>query len=140
MPSCRRREGLGRANGRPLQHGSLGDQEGFDGFAEILHEMKAIDDLHRVGCPLANAVRIQGTPIPTNHGDRGMLGQPGRERCDRTVRQEVDDAMRRQIDQDGAIPMASPPRPLVHAHRLEAWHGRYRSSPYQSEQGGRTSR
>jgi hypothetical protein len=27
--------------------------------------------------------------------------------------------MRRQIDEDGAILMASPPRPLVHAHRLE---------------------
>jgi hypothetical protein len=43
-----------------LQHGSPGDQEGFEGFAEVLHEMKAIDDLHRVRCTLANAVRKRG--------------------------------------------------------------------------------
>jgi hypothetical protein len=102
-----------------LQHGSPGDQEGFDGFAEVLHEMKAIDDLHRLRCTLTNAVRIEGTPIPTDHGDRGMLGKPGRDGGSRAVQQEVDDAMGRQIDEDGAIPMASPPRPLVHAHRLE---------------------
>jgi hypothetical protein len=38
----------------------LADRGGFDGFAEVLHEMKAIDDLRRGKCALANAVRIQG--------------------------------------------------------------------------------
>jgi hypothetical protein len=114
----RRREDLGRTHGRRLQRGSLGDQEDLNGFAEVLHEMKAIDDLHRVGGPLANAVRIEGAPIPTDHGDRGMLGQPGRDAGGRTVRQEVDDAMCRQINEDGAVPMSSPPGPLIDIHRL----------------------
>jgi hypothetical protein len=131
---------MGCANGRRLQHRSLGDQEGFDGFAEVVDEMKAIDHLHRVGGPLANAVCIQGTPIPTDHGDRGMLGQPCRECRGRTVRPEVDDTMRREIEHDGAIPMASPPCPLIDARRLQGWHGRYQSPPYQAEQGGRTGR
>jgi hypothetical protein len=45
--------------------------------------------------------------------DRGMLGQPCRERRGRTVRQEVDDGMRRQIDQQRAIAVALPPSPVV---------------------------
>jgi hypothetical protein len=48
--------------------------------------------------------------------------------------------MRRQIDEDGAIPMASPPRPLVHAHRLEGGRKRHWSSLHQPEKSGRTGR
>jgi hypothetical protein len=36
--------------------------------------------------------------------------------------------------------MASPPDPLVDAHRLYASHGREQSPPYQAKQGGRTGR
>jgi hypothetical protein len=35
-------------------------------------------DLSRVGGPLANALRIEGTPITTHDDDRRMLGHPGR--------------------------------------------------------------
>jgi hypothetical protein len=66
-----------------------------------------------------------------------MLGQPCGDTGGRAIQQEVDDPMGRQIDEDGAIPMAPPPRPLVHAHCLEAWHGRYRGRPHQPEEGGR---
>ena len=74
---CRRREGMGCANGGRLQHRSLGDQEGFDGFAEVPHEMKAIDHLHRVGVPLADAVCIQGLrsrPITAFRSRRARRG------------------------------------------------------------------
>ena len=50
-------------------------------------------DLYRVRGALANALRIEGTPITTNDGDRGMLGQPGRDTSGRAVRQQVYDPM-----------------------------------------------
>jgi len=63
----RRRECLGRANGRRLQRRSSRDEKGLNGFAEIPDEMKPIDHLHRLGCPPTNAVRVEVVPI---HGRR----------------------------------------------------------------------
>ena len=95
------------------------DQEGFQRLAEVLDQMKPIDHLHGVGCPPANAVGVEVAPIATDDGDRRMLGEPGRDGGGRAVRQQVHDAMRRQIDQDGAIAMAPPPGPLVDADGVE---------------------
>ncbi len=47
-------------------------------LAEVVDEMKTIDDLHRVGGSLADAIRIQGAAIATDDGDRRMLHEPGR--------------------------------------------------------------
>ena len=114
------------------------EQEGFQGLAEVLDEMKPVDDLHRLGRPPANAVGVEVAAITTDDGDRRMLGQPGGDTGGRAVRQEVHDAMRRQIDQDGAIPMAPPPGPLVDTDDLEGWRGRDRRPPDQAEQRGWT--
>ena len=45
----------------------------------VVDEMKAIDHLHRLGCPPANTVGVELAPITTDDGDRRMLGQPGRD-------------------------------------------------------------
>ena len=52
------------------------DEESFQRLAEVLHEMKPVHHLHRLGCPPANAVGVEIAPIPTDHGDRRMLSQP----------------------------------------------------------------
>jgi hypothetical protein len=83
-----------------------------------MDEMQPIDDLHRAGCPSAKAVGGEVAAITTGHSDRRMPPQPGREHRGRAVREQVDDAMRHEIDEDGAIQMASSPRPLVDADRL----------------------
>jgi hypothetical protein len=133
---CRGGEGLDHAHGHCLQHGSLGDQEGFNGLAEVADEMEAVHDLHRLGCPSTNAVRIEVTAVTADDGDRRLPCQPGRECGGRAVRQQVHDAMRRQIDQDGAIAMAPPPGPLVDTNGLEGWRGRDRRPLDQAEQRG----
>jgi hypothetical protein len=46
--------------------------------------------------------------------------------------------MRRQIDEEGAIAMAPPPRPLVHPDGLRGWSVGHRGHPHQAEQGGWT--
>ena len=80
--------------------------------------MKPIDHLHRLGCPLANAVRVEMTPIAAHDPDGWMLGEPGRDVSSRAVRQQIHDPMRRQIDHNGAIAMTPPPGPLVDADLL----------------------
>ena len=73
------RQGLRCAHGGHFEGPPLVPQERFHRFAEVLHEMETINDLHRVGGSLADAIRIQGASIATDNGDRRMLGQPG---CD----------------------------------------------------------
>jgi hypothetical protein len=93
--------------------------------------MEAIDHLHRLRGPPMNAVRIEVAAIMTDDGDRRILDEPA-------IRQEVDDAMRHEIDQDGAIAMAPPPGSLVHRKGLGGWSGEDRRCPYQTQEGGRT--
>jgi hypothetical protein len=83
--------------------------------AEVLDEVEAIDHLYRLRRPSANAIGVEVTAIATDDGDRRMLGQPGGDAGRRAVWQEVDHPMRQEIDQDGAVPMAPPPGPLVDA-------------------------
>ena len=129
-----------RADRGRLERRSVVEQKGFQGLAEVLDEMEAIDDLHRLGGPPANAVGVEVTAITADDGDRRMLGQPGRHAGGRAVRQQVHDPMRREIDQDGAIAMAPPPGPLVHADGLQGWGGEDRGRPHEPEQGGGTGR
>jgi ubiquinone/menaquinone biosynthesis C-methylase UbiE len=92
------------------------------------------------GSPPANAIGVQVAAIATDHRDGGMLGQPGRDGGGRAIRQQVDDAICREIDQDGAIPMASPPGPLVHPDGLQGLGVGYRGGAHKSQEGGRTRR
>lgn len=69
-----------------------------------------------------------------------MLGAPRRDGGGRAVRQEVDDAMRRQIDEDGAIPMAPPPGPLVDADGLQGWAREHSGCPHETQKCGGTRR
>jgi hypothetical protein len=48
--------------------------------------------------------------------------------------------MGRQINEDGAIPMASPLRPLVHPNGLQGWDVGYHRCTHESQKGGRTRR
>jgi hypothetical protein len=54
------------------------DQEGFQRLAEVMDEMKPLDDLHGVGCPPANALGVQITPIAAHDRNEWILDQPGR--------------------------------------------------------------
>jgi hypothetical protein len=55
-----------------------------------------------------------------------------------TLRQQINDAVTRQIDQDRAIAMAPPPRPFVDPDGLQRRGVRHGGRPHQPEQGGWT--
>src|SRR5882724_741422 len=84
MPPCDTSPLHGGRGG--LESTPLISQEHFHRFAKVFHQMQAIDDLHRLGSPLTNAIRLQRTPIATDHGDRRMLGEPGRHCGGRALR------------------------------------------------------
>ncbi len=100
--------------------------------------MKAIDHLHRVRGALADTVRIQGTAIAADHGDRRMLGQPRRDGRGRAIGQQVYDAVIHEIDHDRAIPVTSPPGPFVDTGSLEGWLMPYGGRPYETQERCRT--
>jgi hypothetical protein len=135
-----RRASHHRAERGSLEHRPVGQQERFQRLAEVLDEVKAIDHLDSLGGSLTNAIRIEVTPITADSLDRRMLRQPGRDARGRAVRQQVHDAMRRQINQNGAVAMAPPPGPLVDADGLQSRDMAHRSRPHQPEQGGRAGR
>jgi hypothetical protein len=95
------------------------DQQGFQRLAEVLDQVKPVHHLRGLGRPPANTVGVELAPVATDDGDRRMLGQPDGDGGSRAVRQEIDDPMGCQINEDGTIPMASPPRPLVHSDELQ---------------------
>ena len=80
--------------------------------------MKPIHDLDSVWGATANAVRIERAAIPTDDGHGRMLGEPLRHQIGRTLGEEVQDAMRLQIDQDRAVALPPPPRPFIHPEYL----------------------
>jgi hypothetical protein len=98
--------------------------------------MKPVDDLHGRRRPPANAVGVEVAAITTDDGDRRMLGQPCRDAGSGAARQQVHDAMSRQIDQDGAVAVAPPPGPLVDTDGLKGWRRRDRRPTDQAEQCG----
>jgi hypothetical protein len=95
------------------------DQEGLQGLAEVLHQRQPLDHGYGVGGPPAQALGVAVAPIATDDRDRRMLGEPGRDAGGRAVRSQVHDAMRLEIDQDGAIAVAPPPGPRSDAHGVE---------------------
>ena len=54
------------------------NEEGLQRLAEVVDQMTAVDDLHGLRGPPANAVGVQVAAIAADDGDRRMLGEPGR--------------------------------------------------------------
>ena len=59
-------------------------EQAFDGFANVLQEMPAVRDLHRLGCPVRRGVRILRRPVARDDLHAGMRLAVGRRRsvCD----------------------------------------------------------
>jgi hypothetical protein len=127
-----------RAHGCGLEGRSVVAQEDFQGLAEVLHEMEAINHLDGRGRASANAIGVEVAPIPADHRNCRMLREPCRDAGGRAVRQQVDDTMGRQIAEDRAIVMTPPPGPLINADSLQSWRMGRRRGPHQAEQGRRT--
>jgi hypothetical protein len=122
-------------DGGGLERRPLVVQKGLDGFAEVFNQMKAIHDLHGLRFATAYAIGIERTPVSTDHGNGGMLREPGGHALSRALGQEVQDLMVLQIDQDGPIAVPAPPGPLIDPNTLWGGGGRRRRRLHQPQQG-----
>jgi hypothetical protein len=98
----------------PRQRRSLAEF-GFDGFAEILHEMPAIRDLHGLRRALSHSGGVGFRPIPCHDCHLGMRLEPGRDGLGAAILEQIDRAAPLQINHDGAIGVPFPFGPIVNA-------------------------
>ena len=81
---------------------------------EMLEQMKAVGDLGRLWGALPGALGIRTRPIARDDLHTRMLAPPLRHRRSRAVGQQGDGLAAFQIDEDRAIDVAFPQRPIIH--------------------------
>ncbi|MGC8488681.1 MAG: hypothetical protein ACP5QO_10780 [Clostridia bacterium] len=74
----------------------------FQGLAEILQQVRAVGHLGGRGCARRDGFREPLVPAPRPHLDRGMGGEPRRDRRRLAVQQDVHFAMRFLMDENVA--------------------------------------
>jgi len=75
----------------------------LDRVVQVLEQVEPISDLHRLGCPLPRPLGVRAPAVAAHDLHLGMRREPGRERLGGAVRQQIDDRVRLQVDEDGAI-------------------------------------
>jgi hypothetical protein len=85
----------------------------FGDFAEVVPQMPAVRDLHRLGCAGGGCVDVERGAVPADHLDPRTRGQPRRDGARLPIGQQVDRPARLDVDHDGAVDTALPERKLV---------------------------
>lgn len=104
-----------RGQGVVAQHPLVPLQEAFEHVPQILEQMPSIQDLDRLGqCP-TNGSGVFSRAIATDHSDVGMLCQLGLHHGLGSVGQQIDGPMSFQINDHGAVGLATPEGKVIHA-------------------------
>jgi hypothetical protein len=96
----------------------------LQGFAQILQQMPAIHNLDGCGRTGRRTLGIALRTIAADYLHSGALCQPVAKRFPFPIRQEVDGPVSLQINQDRAIPLTTPHRPIVNANDVGRIFGR----------------
>lgn len=108
---------LGGACGR----GTVPTGEILDGITEIAEQMPAIRNLHCVGSALTNAIGISASTIAGNDFDAGLTAQPAGDSGSFAVRKQINDLVRFQVYEHGAVAVSALPGPIVHPEDPGCW-------------------
>jgi len=95
--------------------------DGIERRTEILHEVKAIGNLDRLGRTLRRACGARPSPITSDDSHTGMGLKPAGKRGGGIRGAHVNWTMRGPIDQDGVVVLAFALRPFVHAACVWRW-------------------
>jgi hypothetical protein len=87
----------------------------LQGLSEVAQEMKAIGDLGGGGGPMTRPVGVGGRTVARDHLDPRMVLEPLRKRGALAVWEERHGLAAFQVHEDGAIRVAFPHRPIIHA-------------------------
>jgi hypothetical protein len=105
--------------GNPSNAEMLAVDNDPNGLTEIAQQVPTISGLNRVWRALPHAFRTGTGPVARDHLDARMLAKPCRQRFRLPVRQQVHHLIALQIDQNGTVAMATPPRPVINGKH--AW-------------------
>ena len=88
-------------------------EQTFDGLAQILQQMPAIDDLLCLGCCIDGRLGVGRPAVPADEFDARMIVEPLLDGFGIAVGQEIDHVAPLKIHDDGAVPLAFEPGPVV---------------------------
>ena len=103
---------------------AMGVKSLVEGLHEVLHQVKAVRNLDRVGGALPASVRIGSGPIPGDHTDAGMGLSPQGHGFGLTIGPEGERSTPLEINQDGPIGPTFPNGPGVDTEHLRGGHVR----------------
>jgi hypothetical protein len=83
------------------------------GVAEVAQQVPAVRDLDRVRRAAAHAVGVGPGAVARDDLDAGVRPEPCRQGLGPAVRQEVHHPAALQVDEDGPVPVAAAPGPVV---------------------------
>lgn len=84
-----------------------------DHLAQVDQQVPAVGDLDRLRGAQADAAGVLGRAVPCHHLDGVVFAQPSRQGLRSAVGQEIDNAARFQVDQNGPVGLPLPERPVV---------------------------
>jgi hypothetical protein len=101
---------------------------------EVLPEVEAVGDLHRVRRSGPGAICIGTGPVPADHRWRSVLEQQSGQWLRVASRDQIDDAVVLAVDQHGAVVVSSFDREVVDAEHAHRTHDRVRNRSDQPQQ------
>jgi hypothetical protein len=116
------------------QVASVGGEHQLQRLGQVLQQVEAVRDLHRLGRAAAGSLGIRTRPVARDHGDAGVGAQPGRERVRLAVGQQRHRVPPLQVHQHGAVGVSFTHRPVVHTEGGRGHDGRHGGSPDQVQQ------
>src|SRR3954467_11397581 len=98
--------------------------------------MPAVGDLRCLWRAHANAFRVSARAVAADDSNiLAVLPQPGGQCLAGSVRQQVDNPAAFKIADDGAVALAAPPGPVIHAEDTRRWRDDDAARADQSQQG-----
>jgi hypothetical protein len=91
-----------------MQRTLLSTQHSLDDLGQVLEQMKAISHLHCAWSSTSESFGEGPRPITGDDFEFCLAFQPGGQGCSPTIRQQVYDLVRLEVDEDGAEDVSLP--------------------------------
>ena len=89
------------------------EQEPFQRITQMVHQVKAVDDLHGLRRTVPNALGRQATAVAADDLDTRMRLQPLGDGRRGAIGEQIDHPMAFEITHHGSAALAPPPRPFI---------------------------
>src|SRR3954470_17777271 len=123
--ACRRHRHDSRRQAEPggsAQRAGVPVEHAAQRLGGIHHQVPAVGDLRCLRRTHADAFRVSARAVAADDSNiLAVLLQPGGQCLARSVRQQVNNPAAFEIADDGAVALAAPPGPVIHAEDTRRW-------------------